>query len=258
MGRRPTTPASPSGPSWQARPAAGGRPGLLDRHRLRPAERHPLGDAAAGDGLRLRHDLLAQAAVLATPGRLEGAAPRPAPAGRAGAGHRLGALLRGQPELPRRFWGVLTGKNPTDRGKKGTKRHLLVDGKGTPLALRITGANRNESLEALNLADDIPPIRGRRGRPRRRPKALYGDRQYGTPRNQQGLKERGIEDHLARQRTPHGSGLGKVRWVVESTLSWVGQARRLKIRYDRLPAMHRAFHFLQLARICCKILQRDF
>jgi transposase len=167
-------------------------------------------------------------------------------------------VLRRQPELPRCFWGVLTGKNPTDRGKKGTKRHLLVDGKGTPLALRITGANRNESLEAMNLVDDIPPIRGRRGRPRRKPKALYGDRQYGTPRNHKGLKERGIEDHLAQPRTPHGSGLGKVRWVVESTLSWVGQARRLKIRYDKLPAMHRAFHYLQMARLCCKVLQRDF
>ena len=55
-----------------------------------------------------------------------------------------------------------------------------------------------------------------------------------------------------------GSGLGKTRWVVESTLAWVGQARRLKIRYDVLPAMHRAFHYLQMARICCKCLQRDF
>lgn len=110
----------------------------------------------------------------------------------------------------------------------------------------------------MSLVDDIPPIQGKRGRPRRKPKALYGDRQYGTPRNQRGLKERRIEDHLARQRTPHGSGLGQVRWVVESAFSWVGQARRLKIRYDKLPAMHRAFHYLQLARICCKILQRDF
>lgn len=167
-------------------------------------------------------------------------------------------MLRGQPELPRCSWGVLTGKNPTDRAKKGTKRHLLVDGQGTPLAVRIPGANRNESLEAMNLVDDIPPIRGRRGRPRRKPKALYGDRQYGTPRNQQGLKERRIEDHLARQRTPHGSGLGKIRWVVERSLSWVGQARRLKIRYDKLPSIHRAFDYLQLARICCTILQRDF
>src|SRR3954454_6036698 len=258
MGPRPTTPTSSSGPARQARPAAGGRPGLLDRHHLRPPERHPLGDAAAGDGLRLRHDLLAPAAGLATPRRVEETPARPAPAGRAGGGHRLGALLRGQPDLPRRFWGALTGPNPTDRAKKGTKRHLLVDGKGTPLAVRLTGANRNESLEAMNLVDDIPPIRGRRGRPRRRPKALYGDRQYGTPRNHQGLKERGIEDHLAQPRTPHGSGLGKIRWVVESTLAWVGQARRLKIRYERLPAMHRAFHYLRLAQICCKVLQRDF
>jgi transposase len=167
-------------------------------------------------------------------------------------------LLRGQPELPRCFGGVLTGKNPTDRAKKGTKRHLLIDGRGTPLAVRITGANRNESLEAMNLVDDIPPIRGRRGRPRRKPGALYGDRQYGTPRNREGLKARRIEDHLARQRTPHGSGLGKIRWVVERTFAWVGQARRLKIRYDKLPSIHRAFHLLQLARICCKVLQRDF
>jgi transposase len=217
-----------------------------------------VGAAPAGDGLWLRDDMRAQAAILAAPRRLEETPARPPPANWAGEGHRLGALLRGQPELPRGFWGVLTGKNPTDRAKKGTKRHLLVDGKGTPLALRLTGANRNESLEAMPLVDDIPPIRGRRGRPRRKPKALYGDRQYGTPRNRKGLEERGIEDHLARQRTPHGSGLGKIRWVVERSLSWVGQARRLKIRYDKLPSIHRAFHFLQLARICCMILQRDF
>jgi transposase len=135
---------------------------------------------------------------------------------------------------------------------------LLVDGKGTPLAVRITGAQRHDSVVAMHLVDDIPPIRSRRGRPRRKPQALSGDRAYGTPRNHAGLRQRRIEDHLAQPRTPHGSGLGKVRWVVEGTLSWIGQARRLKIRYEKLPAMHRAFHFLQLARICCKVLQRDF
>jgi transposase len=202
--------------------------------------------------------VLAPAALLATPARLEETAARDAgPPGQRGA-DRLGEGLHRQPELPRCFWGVLTGKNPTDRAKKGTKRHLLVDGNGTPLAVRITGAQRNESLEAMPLLDDVPPIRQPRGGRRRRPKALYGDRQYGTPRNREGLKQRRIEDHLARQRTPHGSGLGKIRYVVERGLAWVGQARRLKIRYDRLPAMHRAFHFLRLALICCKVLQRDF
>jgi transposase len=258
MGSRATAPASPSDQARQTRPAARRRPRLPDRYRLRPAERNPLGDAAPGDGLRLRHDLLAPAAVLAAPGRMEETPARPPATGRAGEGDRLGKVLRGQPNLPRRFWGVLTGKNPTDRGKKGTKRHLLVDGKGTPLAVRITAANRNESLEAMNLVDDIPPIRGRRGRPRQKPKALYGDRAYGTPRNREGLKKRRIENHLARPRTPHGSGLGKIRYVVERSLAWVGQARRLKIRYDKLPSIHRAFHLLQLARICCTILQRDF
>ena len=137
----------------------------------------------------------------------------------------------------------------------------MVDGNGTPLAVRITKANRNESMEAMGLLDDVPPLPpkgGGRGRPRRRPDDLYGDRAYGTPRNRQGLRDRRIKDHLAAPRMPHGSGLGKVRYVVERTLAWVGQARRLKVRYDVLPSIHRAFHFLQLARICCKILQRDF
>jgi transposase len=64
------------------------------------------------------------------------------------------------------------------------------------------------------------------------------------------LSQRGIKSRLARQATPHGSGLGKVRCVVERAPAWVGQARRLEVRYDRLPAVHRAFHLLQLARIC--------
>jgi transposase len=124
--------------------------------------------------------------------------------------------------------------------------------------VRLTGANRPDGAEALPLLDDIPPIQGPRGGPSSKTKALYGDRAYGNRRNREGLKERRIEDHLARPRTPHGSGLGKIRYVVERGLAWVGQARRLKIRYDRLPAMHRAFHLLRLALICCKVLQRDF
>jgi transposase len=85
---------------------------------------------------------------------------------------------------------------------------------------------------------------------------FFWDRFCGDGSRAEGLKRRRIEDHLARPRTPHGSGLGKIRWVVERTLSWVGQARRLKIRYEKLPAVHRSFHDLPLARVGCKILQR--
>ena len=127
--------------------------------------------------------------------------------------------------------------------------------------MRITGANRHDSTQAMALIDAIPPTRrrGQRGgRPRRRPGDAYGDRAYGTPANKRGLRRRGIKDHFARPRTPHGSGLGRVRQVVERALAWVGHARRLKIRYEKLPAPHRALHYLQMARMCCRIIERDF
>ena len=76
--------------------------------------------------------------------------------------------------------GTQTGPNPTDRAKRGSKRHLICDGQGVPLAVRLTGANRNDSQEALALVDAIPPLQGERGRPRRRPACVLGDRGYDT------------------------------------------------------------------------------
>src|SRR5881397_1014165 len=54
------------------------------------------------------------------------------------------------------YGGDQTGPNPTDRAKRGSKRHLTCDGRGVPLAVRLTGANRNDSQEALALVDAIP------------------------------------------------------------------------------------------------------
>ena len=54
------------------------------------------------------------------------------------------------------YAGEQTGPNPTDRAKRGSKRHLICDGRGAPLAIRLTGANRNDSQEALALVDAIP------------------------------------------------------------------------------------------------------
>ena len=123
----------------------------------------------------------------------------------------------------------------------------------------LTGANRHDSTQAMRLIDAIPPIRQhRRGRPRRRPDDAYGDRAYGTRANKRGLRQRHVKDHLAAPRMPHGSGLGRVRNVVERSLCWIGQARRLKIRYEKLPAPHRALHYLQMARMCRRIIERHF
>ena len=76
------------------------------------------------------------------------------------------------------YAGEQTGPNPTDRAKRGSKRHLICDGRGVPLAIRLTGANRNDSQEALALVDAIPPLHGERARSRQRPDRVLGDRGY--------------------------------------------------------------------------------
>jgi len=70
--------------------------------------------------------------------------------------------------------GTQTGPNPTDRAKRGSKRHLICDGQGVPLAVRLTGAKRNDSQEALALVDAIPSLQGHRGRLRCRPACVVG------------------------------------------------------------------------------------
>ncbi len=65
--------------------------------------------------------------------------------------------------------GQLTGPNPTDRGKKGSRIHLLVDRQGLPLSVGISAANLHDSQALIPLVRGIPPIRSRRGPRRRRP-----------------------------------------------------------------------------------------
>ena len=60
----------------------------------------------------------------------------------------------------------------------GSKHHLLVDGGGIPLAWTLTGGNRNDVTQLIPLLDRVPPVRGRVGRPRRRPRRVIADRGY--------------------------------------------------------------------------------
>src|SRR6266849_4378520 len=138
-------------------------------------------------------------------------------------------------------WGLQTGRNPTDRAKLGSKRHLICDGRGVPLAIQLTAANRNDSQQALALVDAIPPLQGERGRPRNHPDCVLGDRGYDAEAIPQGLRVRHISSLLAKRNTKHGSGLGKSRWVVERTLAWFSQFRRLRVRYEKRADLHEAF-----------------
>jgi transposase len=68
----------------------------------------------------------------------------------------------------------------------------------------------------------------------------------------------GIEPKIAERRSEHGSGLGVFRWVVERTLGWLHQYRRLRVRYDRRADIHEGFLTIGCALICWKILQHGF
>ena len=89
--------------------------------------------------------------------------------------------------------GERTGPSPVDRRKKGSKHHVLTDGHGVPLAATTTAANVNEVTQLRGLVEAIPPVRGKPGRPRRRPDRLYGDRGYDSEPERRWLRRRGIE-----------------------------------------------------------------
>ena len=86
----------------------------------------------------------------------------------------------------------------------------------------------------MPLLDAVPPIAGQVGRPRRRPDCLQGDRGYDDEGDRAELRHRHIEPMLAKRRTPNGSGLGKLRWYIERTLSWMKQFRRVRLRTANL------------------------
>ena len=157
-----------------------------------------------------------------------------------------------------RFWEPQTGPDPTDRAKLGSKRHLLCDGNGIPLVIQLTGANRNDSQQALALVDAIPLLQGVRGRPRCRPDCVVGDRGYDAYPIRRGLRIRGIRPWLAQRNTGHGSGLGRWRWVIERTFAWLSQFRRLRVRYEKRADIHQAFLSLGCALICWNFLRADW
>jgi transposase len=126
-----------------------------------------------------------------------------------------------------------SGPSPVDRARPGSKHHVLTEGAGIPLCVSLTGGNRNDITQLLPLIDKIPPVRGRRGRPRRRPDEVYADRAYDHDKYRRAVHAKGIRTHIARRGQPHGSGLGKVRWVVERTIAWYHGMRRLRIRWER-------------------------
>ncbi len=99
-------------------------------------------------------------------------APSSSGAPRRSRADRLGACLTRFGFHPGQKGGPKTGANPTDKAKKGTKRHLVSDRRGVPLAVIVSAANVHDSMVFEELIDAVEPIKRPRGRPRRPPEKL--------------------------------------------------------------------------------------
>ena len=147
-----------------------------------------------------------------------------------------------------------TGPNPTDRGKSGSKHHVMTDAQGIPLSVTVTAANVNEVTQALKVLMNMPPVGGKPGPKRQKPERLTGDRGYDSEPLRTILRWLGITPVIAKRNTEHGSGLGETRWPVERTNSWLHAFGRLRRRLDRLVDIQEAFLRFASSIICFRFL----
>ena len=123
--------------------------------------------------------------------------------------------------------GELTGPNPTDRGKAGTKYHIVVATDGIPLAAVPSAADVHDTRlfpHLLRLALAVCAAIGR----------LYADAAHDSAENRRLCAREGIQPCIREVGQPHGSGLGSVRCVVEHDCAWLLANKRLDRRQDRL------------------------
>jgi transposase len=133
---------------------------------------------------------------------------------------------------------------------------VITDAHGLPLLVHTTPANVRDEQPVLAMVQGLPSIQGPRGRPRHKPKAFAGDRGYGFPWIIAAARAMKITSLLDPRGAAHGSGLGKVRYVVERTMAWFGNWRRLRLCYEKTPAHWQAYNELAACMICFRRFQR--
>jgi transposase len=178
--------------------------------------------------------------------------PRLEPTGRLQGTKPVGGRVRRSPQPPSGSsqWGDHVGANPVDRGKPGSKLHLVCDGGGLPLTVVVTAANAGDTTIFQAVVDDVPPIRTPSGRRRTRPGKVHADKGYDSAANRAYLRRRGIRPRIARRGVESSSKLGRHRWKVERSLSWLSCWRRLGVRWDRDSGRWFAFVLVACAVVC--------
>jgi len=146
--------------------------------------------------------------------------------------------------------GDKTGKNPTDRGKLGTKRHFVVDSQGIPFGVRLSGANDHDKTQFRTTLDSLIITRPS---PRTVEQNLCADKGYDYDDIRLSAKRRGYIAHIPHRGmapSPRRRGQKAHRWVIERTNRWHNLFRRLKIRYEVYARNYLAFVHLANAIIC--------
>jgi transposase len=133
----------------------------------------------------------------------------------------------------------------------------VVDRNGIPLAVHLSAANAHDTTQLLPVVDAVPPIigpRGRLGRPRKRPAKLHADKAYNASELRRSLRARSITPRIARRGIDSSERLGRYRWVVERTQSWLLGCRRLGVRYERRADLLKGLLHLVCALLCLRFL----
>ena len=130
----------------------------------------------------------------------------------------------------------MTGHNPTDRSKLGTKRHILTDKDGIPLSAIITSANTHDVTVAIETVDSMMVIKRPSSKPKHKQKQnLCLDKAYHSKDVEQEIIKRRYIPHIRHRREErifHRKHPAR-RWVVERTNSWHNRFRKLFTRYEK-------------------------
>jgi transposase len=158
----------------------------------------------------------------------------------------VGGMLRRWVVRPGEKRGDGVGK--TKKGK-GTKGMVVVDGEGLPLACHLDSASRAEVKLLEPTLNNIDVIEAEDAEAPPQPERLILDKGYDSDPLRERLAGRGIEmicphrKNRVKPKTQDGRSLrrSKRRWKVERTFAWLGNFRRLVVRYERSLKMYRAF-----------------
>ena len=144
--------------------------------------------------------------------------------------------------------GGAIGRNPTDRGKDGSKKSVLVDGDGGPLSVVVAGANVHDTKLLKPTLESIVVDRPEGSQ------NLCLDKGYDNPTGRRTVAEAGYKPHIRRIGEEKLDQLGERthparRWVVERTLAWLSKCRAILVRYDK-----KASNYLGLLQLACALI----